>query len=108
MKAYSLYEKRENFIYVCNDSESVEEVAAEVGVPAAVLRKTNKVSGGLKAGDELLVVRSDSCVYRVAAGDTADEIAETFNVSVKELMEFNGVEGIYPGLVLYIPSERKI
>lgn len=46
--------------------------------------------------------------YKVSDGETADEIAERFNISATELLSYNGLQpesGLAPGQVLHIPPQ---
>ncbi len=63
-------------------------------------------------GQHELSIRSresfSSAIHRVQPGETVEEIAQNYGISVKELKYVNGLTSgnIYPGQVLIIPDER--
>lgn len=61
--------------------------------------------------DKLEQPRSESIVYFIKKGDSLSEIAQKFNVSLSELVEYNRIKNphlISVGLELKIPPEEKI
>ncbi len=61
--------------------------------------------------DKLVQPRTETIVYFIKKGDSLSEVAQKFNVSLSELIEYNRIENphlISVGLEIKIPPEEKI
>ena len=89
--------------------DSLDKIARRHGTTVAQLRAWNRLSGSrIHPGQELVVGlqagAGQTTSYRIKSGDTLGLIAQRFNVSVNELMRWNGLRSsrIQQGSVLVI------
>ncbi|HHV79435.1 MAG TPA: LysM peptidoglycan-binding domain-containing protein [Firmicutes bacterium] len=79
--------------YELKAGETVEAVAQNWRVPAALLRKLNGLEPGasVNAGEKLKIPVPGFVLYRVKKGDTLSGIARKYGVTVEELIRWNQI-----------------
>ena len=76
-------------IYVVNEGDTLQGIAALYGVSASRLAYDNEVlRGEIVPGQALIIVRPE-VVYTVKDGDTLTDIAEGFGISVNQILRNN-------------------
>ena len=107
--------------YLVQPGDTVSDVAARFGLPTAVVLARNGLSwkSTIFAGQVLTLraegvkragrpaVLADAGLYAIARGDSLSSVAQRFGVSVRALLESNGLTTssiIYPGQKLVIPG----
>ena len=108
---------RRPHVHVVHRGDTMWSIARRTGMDVNKLAMMNGMQPGdpLRAGQRLRLSNSDSgsrvsaaarkVTYTVRAGDTLTQIAKLFQVSVKEIMAWNGIgsrSGIAPGQKLTI------
>lgn len=93
--------------------DTLSEIAARHGVGVSDLRRWNGLgSSRIVIGQELRLTApaSDADTYRVRRGDTLDEIARRYGVSVSEIKAWNGLASsrIYAGQTLTVKHDGEL
>ena len=107
--------------YLVQPGDTVSDVAERFGLPTAVVLARNGLSwkstifpgqvlslgadGVKRAGRPAVLV--DGGLYSIARGDTLSSVAQRFGVSVRSILERNGLSPasiIYPGQKIVIPG----
>lgn len=81
-------------IYLVREGDTIGEVAEMFGVSANTIRWANniEVKGGIKPGQELIILPISGIKYKVAKGDTFASIAKKYKADAHEISLFNGIE----------------
>ncbi len=99
-------------IHVVNPGETIQSIAEYYGMPADKLIQDNGLNSpySLAVGQTLIIVTPE-VVYSVKEGDTLENIADTYHVSLIELLANNPYlsdrEFLYPGDPIVIHYTRK-
>lgn len=96
--------------YISVPGDTVSSVAAKFGVTSETIRWSNALSSDtLRVGTSLTIPPINGIVYVVAAGDTADSIAQKYQTTAAQVVAFNDAEiaGIKPGQRIVIPNGKK-
>ena len=99
-------------IYEIKNGDTLESIAARLGITAEVLANLN----GLNANNQLIpnsfiVIPSGNSLfdrYLIQKGDNVYEIARRYGINPKELLKLNGLKEddiIYAGEELLVPKE---
>ena len=98
-------------VYTVRRGDTLGAIAERFGVTAAKLRAWNGMRGSRIYPGQELAVRStlalgESQIYQIQRGDTLEDIAKRFNVTVNDLKRWNSLRSsmIYPGKTLTIQS----
>ena len=107
--------------YLVQPGDTVSDVAARFGLPTAVVLARNGLSwkstifpgqvlslgaDGVKRAGRPAVLADDG-LYAIARGDTLSSVAQRFGISVRSILERNGLNPasiIYPGQKIVIPG----
>lgn len=107
--------------YLVQPGDTVSDVAARFGLPTAVVLARNGLSwkstifpgqvlslgaDGVKRAGRPAVL-ADGGLYAIARGDTLSSVAQRFGISVRSILERNGLNSasiIYPGQKIVIPG----
>lgn len=107
--------------YIVQPGDTVSDVAARFGLPTAVVLARNGLSwkstifpgqvlslgaDGVKRAGRPAVLASGG-LYAIARGDTLSSVAKRFGISVRSILERNGLTTssiIYPGQKIVIPG----
>lgn len=96
-------------IYIINEGDTLESIAAKFSTSVDVLERINDVKE-IIPGEEIIVPNNKELpfiIYKVNKGDTLFDIARRNNVNYKFLILINGIkEGdyIYPNQEILIPK----
>lgn len=95
--------------YRIRRGDNLGAIARRYGVSVSELKAWNGLRSNLITAGETLIIRgaggvSEGMQYEVRRGDTLGGIARRFGVTVRELMQWNGLSSsrIYPGAILRI------
>lgn len=101
-------------IYIVEPGETIETIARNLNVTEDLLKQINGFDGNtsLQVGDQIIVpkINTNNKSYIVKKGDNPYAIAQKYNISVNELLTYNGLDKddyIYPNQILLIPSSNK-
>jgi LysM repeat protein len=96
--------------YRVETGDSLEGLAKRLQLSPKTLAWANPgLEGGLKPGSLLVVPAVDGVVHVVVAGETAESLAQNYQVAVSDLMEFNGLRTsglLQVGRRLLIPAAK--
>lgn len=96
--------------YVTVEGDTISSIASKFGITSDSVRWSNGLSGDkVSAGVTLTIPPVSGIVYTVAAGDTADSLADKFNADKAKIIAFNDAEinGLHPGQRVIIPGGTK-
>lgn len=92
------------YIHKVKNEESVRDICIKYSVCEEELLATNNLSlEDVKEGVLLYVSVPDGRRYVVKPFDTLSKIADKFEVSEKDILEFNNIKQIFLGQIIYIP-----
>ena len=92
------------FFYRVEKGDSLISVCSKLKLPPLKIIQTNNLKKEISQGDLLYIETPppNAILYSVKPFDTAKKIAKTFGVTEKYLLEKNGVNYVFYGLVLEI------
>ena len=101
--------------YVVNSGDTLSEIALSTGVSLSSLRRLNQISNDRIYPGQKLNLQPDEgresppLIHVVRKGDTLWDVAQTYDLSVSELKEMNGLKtsGITPGMRLKVGEVSK-
>ena len=107
--------ERENYQYVVKQGDSLYKIAKEYGVTVNDLLNANGLKSALIYPNQVLIVPLNNngeiyfVEYVVKENDTLEGIAQKYNISIKDLDNYNNLEKIYlaSDQVLSIPKKTK-
>ncbi|GIV57965.1 MAG: lytic transglycosylase [Rhodothermaceae bacterium] len=99
--------KAEKITYRVRSGDTLSEIAARHGVSVRQIQQWNNLRGTrIRTGQRLTIYPGGSgpVTHRVQGGDTLDEIARRYGVSISDLKQWNNLRGstIYPGQELTV------
>lgn len=71
------------------------------------LNNNGLTESDIKSGVKLIVNIDNDIKYRVRPFDTVSKISLEYNVSEKDILEYNNIKDIFIGQTIYIPSAVK-
>ncbi|MDR2090114.1 MAG: LysM peptidoglycan-binding domain-containing protein [Clostridiales bacterium] len=91
------------------DGETLQDIAAETGVPAAVILEDNAFKEeNVFAGTRLLIRKNPGKIYYAEPFDTLNSVAEKHGIDPRKISEFNdGIEEIFFGQILFLPEDSE-
>ncbi|QXD16811.1 LysM peptidoglycan-binding domain-containing protein [Rhodocaloribacter litoris] len=100
-------DRPEKITYRVRSGDTLSEIAARYGVSIRQLQQWNDLRGTrIRTGQRLTIYPGGSgpVTHRVQRGDTLDEIARRYGVSISDLKQWNNLRGstIYPGQELTV------
>jgi surface antigen len=94
--------------YQVKDGDTLSSVAANFNITTDTLRWANDLdeNATLKPGQSLAILPISGLRYTVAAGDTAQSIAEKYQSNAEQIIAFNNAEvnGLQPGQAIIVPD----
>ena len=100
MYTYTIkYQRR---LHTVKAGETLGTVAEKYGTTAAYIKKLNKLSAPLAAGDMLYIGGLGRLVYTVRPLDTLESIARKFGVQSMSLRLLNDISDVYIGQKILI------
>ncbi len=101
-------------IHVVSTGDSLFQLAERYGVTINDIRRANQLDSNLLNIGQMLRIPSPEHTrqaleqYVVKSGDTLNKLADTFKVNMQDLQAFNHLKSnhLYPGQLLYIPSQE--
>ena len=90
------------FFYRVGVGETLLSVSTTQNLSPFKIIKLNNLKQEIQAGDLLYIEKEDVCQYRVKPTDTAKSIAIRFGIDEKTLLQKNGVDYVFYGLILEI------
>ncbi len=94
------------FFYRVEEGDTVTGLSKRFCLPTAKLIKLNNLKSEISSGDLLYIEQSETKLYYVKPFDRLEDIASANKISPKELLENNGVEYIFYGLVLDVAKNQ--
>ena len=100
-------------IYIVEPGETLDSIAKDLNINSNLLNEINgfDINTVLEVGDQIIVPRTNTNrEYIVKRGDNPYLIAQKYNVSVDDLLLYNGLEKddyIYPNQKILIPDSKK-
>ncbi|MBO7378088.1 MAG: LysM peptidoglycan-binding domain-containing protein [Clostridia bacterium] len=103
MDVYCPYLTGKEVFYVAIAGDDAEAVCDKLG---AFTEFSEEIKGiPLISGDEILIGYDSGGVYRVKAGDGAEDIERNLGGKIRDILKENGCEYFYPGQKLRYKSE---
>ena len=95
------------YIYKVKKDESLQDVCIKYSVFKDDLLSLNNITEeNVREGLLLVIDIPDGKRYVVKHFDTITKIANKFNISEKEILDFNNISQIFLGQILYIPISK--
>lgn len=98
--------------YIVREGDTVSSIAERFGVSAGTILWENKMGpyDVIRPGKTLVILPVSGVTYRVARGETLEQIAKKFNVDADRIAEYNeaaiGGKKLAVGVSLVIPGGR--
>lgn len=101
-------------VYIVEPGETMDSIAQKLNISTSLLSEINgfDINTMLEVGDQIIVpkMNNDKGLYVVKIGDTPYSIAQKYNISVDDLLIYNGLEKddyIYPNQKILIPNSNQ-
>ncbi len=95
------------FFYRAQKGDTVFALSQKFSIPTIKIISSNGLTKEISEGDLLYLEQVDNAMlYKVAIFDTADSIAQKFNISKQRLLDLNGVDYVYYGLTIVVDCEK--
>lgn len=93
------------YIHKVKDGESIEDICKIYHIlKADILAQNNVGETNIKAGLLLFVDIPNGTRYVVKPFDSLDKISQKFGKSSREIANFNKIEQVFIGQIIYIPD----
>ncbi len=81
-------------IYIVQSGDNLGKISEKFGLSLSTLLWSNSLTSRstIRPGDELSILPIDGIYYTVKSGDTLSRIARTYNVTTKEIKDFNEMQ----------------
>ncbi len=90
------------FFYRAQKGDTVCSLSERFSIPQIKIISLNGLKKEIQEGDMLYLEKEKTATYRVGLFETADSVAKKFNISSESLLEQNGVEYIFYGLIIIV------
>lgn len=94
-------------LYTVKDGEKLSLIAERFHTAEAAIRAKNGLKGEPFEGMKLLVDEQEAFGYTVRPFDTLGVIAAKFNTTSDKLRELNGIDEVFVGQRILVPSESR-
>ena len=92
----------EKFFYRVQEGDSVFSISEKFDIPVCIIIKLNNLKKDVSVGDVLYLKNERKTRYRVKPFDTAESVAQKFCIDKRRLLEENGVNYLFYGMILQI------
>ena len=92
----------ENFFYRVENGDTVFSISDRFSVPPTTIIKTNNLKSEVSEGDLLYIQKINGCLYRVKPFETAFSVAQKFGTTEQKILQDNGVEYLFYGLIITV------
>lgn len=92
----------EGFFYRVQAGDSLFALSRRFGVPPVLLVRGNGLNAEIEEGDILWIPPAPARTYRVEVTDTEETISARFSRPAGEILEENGIDYLFPFLVLSV------
>ncbi|MDE6474783.1 MAG: LysM peptidoglycan-binding domain-containing protein [Clostridia bacterium] len=91
-----------------DDETSLEGLAEKYHTTVAAIKRLNNLHTDIFVGMRLVVEENQGEYYTVQPFDTLESIAKKFGSSAQKISELNGVERVFLGQRVFIPSGERV
>lgn len=102
MKIKNVYDGNKEFVYVCAEDVTVDELCAKFQIKKSDFILYNGMFEKYVVGQEVYVKSVEGVVHRVKAGESVGGIANAYGISEEKLLSDNGMKYVIPGQYLII------
>ena len=88
--------------YRVNSGDTLLSIAERFNIPATKIIKTNNLSCEVLEGDMLYLESEDCRLYKVQPTDTLQSIAQKFCTTEQAILDENGIDYIFYGLLIKV------
>lgn len=94
-------------LYTAKEGEKLSQIAARFHTAEAAIRAKNGLKGEPFEGMKLLIEEQEAFGYTVRPFDTVGVIAGKFNTTSERIRELNGIDEVFVGQRILVPSESE-
>lgn len=101
-------------VYIVEPGETIDSIAKNLNITTTLLNEINgfDINTVLEVGDQIIIPKTNNSngIYIVKRGDNLYSIAQKYNISVDDLLMYNGLEKddyIYPNQKILIPNMKQ-
>lgn len=101
-------------VYIVEPGETIDSIAKNLNITTTLLNEINgfDINTVLEVGDQIIIPKTNNSngIYIVKRGDNPYSIAQKYNISVDDLLMYNGLEKddyIYPNQKILIPNMKQ-
>ena len=84
---------------------SLEELAEKYHTTARAIKTLNNLHTDIFVGMRLIIEENQGIYYTVQPFDTLESVAKKFGVNAQRIANLNGVERIFIGQKIFIPTD---
>ena len=88
-----------------DENTSLEDLAEKYHTTVAAIKKLNDLHTDIFVGMRLIVEENQGAYYTVQPFDTLERVAKKFGVNPQRIIELNGVERVFIGQKIFVPTE---
>ena len=88
--------------YRVNSGDTLLSIAERFNIPATKIIKTNNLSCEVLEGDMLYLEIEDCRLYKVQPNDTLSALANRFCTTEQAILDENGIDYIFYGLLIKV------
>lgn len=95
--------------YITQPGDTLASLAEKFGVTSDSIKWSNDLTGdSINPGIKLLIPPMNGMIYTVRSGDTPEKVAQTYQLSLAQVVVFNDAEnGLVPGRRIFLPNAQK-
>ena len=84
---------------------SLEDLAEKYHTTVSAIKTLNNLRADIFVGMRLIVEENQGVYYTVQPFDTLESVAKKFGVNAQRIANLNGVERVFIGQKIFIPTE---